>query len=269
MNKSILLSFDIEEFDIPEEYGELVENNIKFEISRRGLLKIIALLERLEVRATFFVTANFALNHQEIIKQLSQQHEIASHGFYHAQFCLADLTKSKQVLQEITGKKILGFRMARLKPIEDREIELAGYEYNSSMNPTYIPGRYNNFFKPRTAYYSNNLLNLPVSVTPLIRFPLFWLSFKNFPLPLIKLASQWTIETDSYLNLYFHPWEFTDISQFKLPGYIKKDSGDKMINKLEKYLLWLKKRGKFRSISEFIATAHHPIRTVGAKHSGR
>ena len=32
MNKSILLSFDIEEFDIPEEYGQPLESDIKFEI---------------------------------------------------------------------------------------------------------------------------------------------------------------------------------------------------------------------------------------------
>jgi hypothetical protein len=44
MNKSILLSFDIEEFDIPEEYGQPLEPEIKFEISNRGLSKIIALI---------------------------------------------------------------------------------------------------------------------------------------------------------------------------------------------------------------------------------
>jgi hypothetical protein len=251
MNKYILLSFDIEEFDIPEEYGQLLENDIKFEVSKRGLLNVISLLDRLDIIATFFVTANFALHHREIIKQLSQKHEIASHGFYHSQFCLEDLQKSKETLEQITNTQVTGFRMARLQPIDDAEIEKAGYEYNSSMNPTYIPGRYNNLSKPRTAYYTNKLLNLPISVTPLIRFPLFWLSFKNFPLSMIQLATKLTLETDSYLNIYFHPWEFTDISQFKLPGYVKKNSGSKMIDKLEKYLTVLKIQGKFISISEF------------------
>jgi hypothetical protein len=68
---------------------------------------------------------------------------------------------------------------------------------------------------------------------------------------MIQLATKFTLETDSYLNLYFHPWEFTDISQFKLPGYVKKNSGIKMIDKLEKYLTVLKNQGKFISISEF------------------
>jgi len=78
--------------------------------------------------------------------------------------------------------------MAGLQPVDDAEIKKAGYENNSSMNPTYIPDRYNNLSKPRTAYYTNKLLNLPISVTRLIRFPLFWLSFKNFPLSRIELA---------------------------------------------------------------------------------
>jgi hypothetical protein len=61
-----------------------------------------------------------------------------SHGFYHPQFCLEDLPKSKQTLEQITNTKITGFRMAGLQPVDDAEIEKAGYEYNSSMNPTYI-----------------------------------------------------------------------------------------------------------------------------------
>jgi peptidoglycan/xylan/chitin deacetylase (PgdA/CDA1 family) len=251
MNKVILLSFDIEEFDIPEEYDRPLEDNIKFKISRRGLSNVISLVDRLDITATFFVTANFALHNRDTIKQLSKHHEIASHGFYHSQFCLEDLQKSKQTLEEITDTKVIGFRMARLQPVDDIEIEKAGYEYNSSMNPTYIPGRYNNLSKPRTAYYTNKLLNLPISVTPFIRFPLFWLSFKNFPLSMMQLATKLTLETDSYLNIYFHPWEFTDLSQFKLPRYVKKDSGSKMVDKLEKYLTWLKTQGKFISISEF------------------
>lgn len=250
-NRFILLSFDIEEFDIPEEYGQLLAEDIKFEISRRGLSNLISLLDRLDIKATFFVTANFALHDRDTIHKLSKHHEIASHGFYHSQFCLEDLQKSKQTLEEITHTKIIGFRMARLQPVDDIEIEKAGYEYNSSMNPTYIPGRYNNLSKPRTAYYTNKLLNLPISVSPAIRFPLFWLSFKNLPLSVIQLAAKLTLKTDSYLNIYFHPWEFTDISQFKLPGYVKKDSGSKMLDKLEKYLTWLKTQGQFITISEF------------------
>ncbi|MBR8838732.1 MAG: polysaccharide deacetylase family protein [Stigonema ocellatum SAG 48.90 = DSM 106950] len=251
MNPSVLLSFDLEEFDIPEEYGQEVDDALKLTISLKGLKSILSLLEQLNIRATFFVTAHFAFHNQTMIREIAKNHEIASHGFYHSEFRIEDLQKSRQFLEELIGNQVIGFRMPRLKEINDQEIIKAGYEYNSSINPTYIPGRYNNFWKPRTAYYSNNLLNIPVSVTPIIRFPLFWLSFKNFPLWFIKLSSQITLHHDNYINIYFHPWEFTDITSFRLPNYIKKSSGEPMISRLEKYLIWLKTQGEFICFYEF------------------
>ena len=64
MNKNILLSFDVEEFDIPEEYGQKLEDKVKFEVSLQGLQTVTDLLDQLDVQVTFFVTANFALNHR-------------------------------------------------------------------------------------------------------------------------------------------------------------------------------------------------------------
>ena len=249
--KYVLLSFDVEEFDIPEEYGQQIDEQTQMEISLKGLEAIIWLLDQLEIRATFFVTANFALYHPAIIQKIAENHEIASHGFYHSSFCLEDLGKSRKTLRKITNQQVTGYRTARLMEVDEREILQAGYQYNSSMNPTYIPGRYNNFFKPRTAYYAAGILNIPVSVTPIIRFPLFWLSFKNFPLTWIKLASQITLRTDSYLCIYFHPWEFSNLRSFNLPNFIKKRSGREMVRRLEKYLTWLKRENEFITFSEF------------------
>lgn len=253
MDRLILLSFDVEEFDVPEEYGQILEDSVKFKVSAEGLENVLKLLDRLNIRATFFTTANFAIHHPSKMLEIAKKHEVASHGFYHSAFCVEDLARSKQALEEILDQQITGFRMARLQPVEDREIQLAGYQYNSSMNPTYLPGRYNNFSKSRLPYHSEKLLNIPVSVTPLIRFPLFWLSFKNLPLPLYKLASRITLHWDSYLNLYFHPWEFTNIRGYQLPGYIKKRSGKEMLDRLENYLTWLRPLGKFVTFSEFQA----------------
>lgn len=251
MNKVVLLSFDVEEFDVPEEYGQPVPESVQWSVSRQGLEPILELLDWLDIRATFFTTAHFALHHPALIQSIAQRHEIASHGFYHSSFEVADLEKSRQTLEEIAHTPITGFRMARLQKVDDREIEGAGYAYNSSMNPTYLPGRYNNFFQPRTAYYSRQLLNIPVSVTPLLRFPLFWLSFKNLPLPLYQAASLLTLNVDRYLSLYFHPWEFTDISSFALPGYIKRHSGLPMLRRLQRYLTGMKATAEFLTYEEF------------------
>ncbi|HEY9831413.1 MAG TPA: polysaccharide deacetylase family protein [Stenomitos sp.] len=245
------MSFDIEEFDIPEEYGQKIDEEKQFDVSLQGLKSVLSLLDLLEIRATFFVTANFAIHHKEIIQVMSQKHEIASHGFYHSSFKLEDLEKSRTTLEQMTHSRITGFRMPRLMAVDETVLHTAGYRYNSSMNPTYIPGRYNHFFKQRTVYYCDEICNIPVSVTPIIRFPLFWLSFKNFPLFWIKMASQSVLQHDSYLCLYFHPWEFTDIQDFHLPHFIKRRSGREMRERLEKYLIWLKQQGEFLTFSEF------------------
>jgi peptidoglycan/xylan/chitin deacetylase (PgdA/CDA1 family) len=254
MDKLILLSFDLEEFDVPEEYGQSLDDTVKFKVSLQGLEEVLLLLERLNVKATFFITANFAIHHPSKILEIAKTHEIASHGFYHSSFCVEDLARSKQALEDLIGKEVTGFRMARLQPVDDQDIQNAGYQYNSSMNPTYLPGRYNNFSKPRTPYYSQHLLNIPVSVTPWIRFPLFWLSFKNFPLFLYKWVSKITLDWDAYINLYFHPWEFTNIRGYQLPGYIKKRSGQDMLDRLENYVNWIRPYGTFATFSEFQAS---------------
>jgi len=252
MEKKILLSFDLEEFDIPNEYGNKVDLETQFEISKQGLLSILELLDRFGIKATFFVTASFAEKNKDLIKKISDKHEIASHGYNHSDFKTEDLKRSKQKIESIIGKTINGFRMPKMQAVDDMEVQKAGYIYNSSLNPTYLPGRYNNFFKPRTYYKKEDLYIIPTSVTPYFRFPLFWLIFKNLPLWLVNAASKFTLKKDDYLSLYFHTWEFADISKFKLPNYIKSIHSQNLLNKLEKYIGELKKAGKFISYSDFI-----------------
>ena len=97
MSKKILLSFDIEEFDLPEEYNQKIDTKTKLNTSLRGLNKILNLLEKQGIKATFFVTAFFAEEYPEVIKKISQKHEIASHGLVHSSISARDIFKSKKI----------------------------------------------------------------------------------------------------------------------------------------------------------------------------
>jgi len=250
--KKILLSFDVEEFDIPEEYGDVVSEEEKISVTAAGLEKLLPLLDRLNIKATFFMTAHFATLQETLAKRIAEKHEVASHTFYHSSFQLSHLKQSRETLEQITGTKVVGFRMPRLQHINKSDLIAAGYLYDSSLNPTFIPGRYNKFFSKRTIHKSENIIVIPSSVTPLIRFPLFWLSFKNFSLSLIKFFTSLTLSADDYVCLYFHPWEFVDISKYKVPAYVKRMDGDELLNRFEKYLCWLKTKGEFSTMSEYI-----------------
>lgn len=244
----ILLSFDVEEFDLPLEYNQTISQSEQLEIGKRGFDNIAALLEEQDVTCTLFVTGRFAEEFPDDIMLLSERHEIASHSFYHSTFKKEDLLNSRLLLEKITNKDIKGFRMPRLKEVNIQWIKEAGYSYDASINPTYIPGRYNNLKAPRKIYAVNNMLRIPCSVSPNLRIPLFWLSFKNLPYAIFKQLALQTLKKDGYLSLYFHPWEFTDISKFNMPFYVKRHSGYDLMEKLKRLISDLKEKAVFASI---------------------
>lgn len=250
----ILLTFDVEEFDLPLEFKLPINTGEQFSIGKAGLDVVENILNDTSIQTTLFTTANFARQFPESIKRLSQHHEIASHSFYHTGFHKEDLLNSKLLLEGIIANKVAGFRMPRLKPIELQWIKEAGYTYDSSINPTYIPGRYNLRHLPRTVYTQEELIRIPCSVTPNFRLPLFWLSFKNLPYPVYKMLALQTLRKDGYLSLYFHPWEFTDIDRFKLPAYLKRNSGLRLQDRIQELIIDLKKEGDFCSMNSFLQT---------------
>ena len=259
----ILLSFDIEEFDMPFEYARTISFDDQMAISIRGTQEILRILKKHEVKATFFCTATFALAAPQVINSIVEAgHEVASHGYYHSAFEVSHLAQSKQVLEQLTGQPVNGFRMARMMPVDEEEICKAGYVYNSSINPTYLPGRYNNLKKPRTSFFEKGVVQLPASVSPRLRIPLFWLAFHNFPLWLYRMLCNKTYRHDGYLNIYFHPWEFTDLkdkTRFGFPGYVSKNSGRQMSERMDQLIMGFKQQEKdFATIAEFLAHKQIP-----------
>jgi peptidoglycan/xylan/chitin deacetylase (PgdA/CDA1 family) len=247
----ILLSFDVEEFDLPLEYGYTIPMVDQMQATAEGLEIVLALLDRVGVTATFFTTARFAVRHPDLVRSVAVRHEIASHGFAHSHFVESDLVESRLVLEEIVGRPVLGFRRPYLQFTDPDLIARAGYLYDSSENPIWLPGRYNNLFRKRTVSRSGNLWRIPVSATPWVRIPLFWLSFKNLPFVVIKAATAWTLSRDSYLNIFYHPWEFLDLTAYPVPWFVKRIHGADLEKRLETYLKWLMFRGRFMTFSAF------------------
>ncbi|MFI5222135.1 MAG: polysaccharide deacetylase family protein [Bacteroidia bacterium] len=255
----VLLTFDVEEFDTPEEYGRKISFEEKIKISTVGLQNVLTLVEQLQVKCTFFTTAVYALEQPELIKIISQSHEIASHGYSHTTFKNSDLKKSKDTLEALIGKEIQGFRMARMAKVNDVEIVKAGYQYNASLNPTWIPGRYFHFFEPRIPFKKNDLIQIPASVSTIFRIPLFWLSFENFPMGLLKFLVKRALAHDGFLSLYFHPWEFTNIKNTGVPSFISKSSGEIMLQRLQETITLVRKieSTEFTTINEYINDHFH------------
>lgn len=253
----ILLSFDTEEFDVPCEHGVNYDPIAEgMAVSMEGTQRILDLLKQEGVRATFFCTTNFAENAPHIIwRILNEGHEVASHGCNHINPQPEDVITSKKRLEELTGRKVNGYRQPRMFPVSDEELERQGYHYNSSLNPAFIPGRYMHISEPRTPFWRGKVLQIPASVTPWFRFPLFWLSLHNLPLWLYKRWARWTWKHDGQFVVYNHPWEFYALKEhpeYKLPFIITRNSGDDLVQRLGEVIRMFKGEGaSFVTYEEF------------------
>lgn len=250
---TILFTVDVEEFDTAVEFGHDISLDEQIAVSTRGLRLLAERFDAVGARTTLFTTANYALHEPDLIRDLSRRHEIASHGYYHTTFEPEDLLTSRIVLEKILSKPVTGFRRARMGFVDPNDVQKAGYQYNSSLHPTWLPGRYNHWGEPRHPFLERGVWQIPASVTPTLRLPLFWLSLKNFPFAYYKQLCRQTLRSDGFLNLYVHPWEFTDLSDYtSIPTYVRRHSRDQLLDRVEQLLRYLKPQGEFGTMGEFV-----------------
>jgi len=259
--KYALLTFDIEEFDMPLEFKQKISEEEIFERSLTGTKRILELVNKHNIRATFFVTPKFANKYPELIKEISNKHEIALHGYHEHSYnyrfierdrALKELKKGKERLEKIIGKKINGFREPRMQKPPYSILKKIGFKYDSSLNPTFMPGRYNNLFAKRKPFFTEDIMIIPLSVTPVFRFPLFWFFFRNFGLNYGKFVTKCSLIDQEYVALVFHPWEFIDLNEFRIPYYFRRNCNVKIYQILDKYIKWcLDKKLKFISMGDY------------------
>ena len=255
MKRVVSLSFDFEECDLPRESGVDFSIEEGMKLSVEGASAVLDVLERQGVRATFFCTLNFAERAPEIMKRIvAGGHEVAAHGVDHFHQVPEDPFRCKEGLERLLpGVTVVGYRQPRMFPVDDAALAKAGYRYNSSLNPAFIPGRYMHLRTPRTRFVKNGLLQIPASVTPYVRFPLFWLALHVLPQGLYDLLVKWTLRHDGFFMTYFHPWEFSSLSEraaeLKVPRLIRFNLGKPMVSRLERLISVLKASGaEFRPI---------------------
>lgn len=255
--KTILLTFDVEEFDLPCEFGLKIDSKKQMNTSKEGLDSLLNLLRKYDAKSTFFTTLAFAKEYPSLLKKMKEEgHEIASHGNKHSDNYTKGLYRLKEAKEEketLLGIKIEGFRAPRFQIKEIAGLEEFNFKYDSSLHPTWIPGRYFNLNKKRAPHRRGKIVEIPISTLPLLRLPLFWIAFKNFPLLYSKIITKLNFLSSNYTMLYFHPWEFSDLREFNLPKYIKSKHSKRMLKKLEDYLLFCKNNNySFKTIESHL-----------------
>lgn len=140
-------------FDVDNATAALSTGTIDYEILSRGeygavdgLPRILRILDRQQVPASFFIPAASAVLHPVIIKDIqgaTQRHEIGVHGWIHERLPLLNNQKEEQrlldlsieTLTKMTGKRPVGYRAPSWKfsQYTMAQVKAAGFLYDSSL----------------------------------------------------------------------------------------------------------------------------------------
>lgn len=261
----IALTIDCEQWNAPLLRGIETSENNNTDYSKKGNLELLRILDELKIKATFFVTGFFAEKEPEQVRNIFEKgHEVASHGyshFYrHSNFSKGelekDILKSKEKIEKVIKKRVIGFRSPQLQYSEEliRILDKTGFKYDSSLHPAFVPGYYNNLSASLSIHRpikNLKIKEIPIGVIPYIRQPISWVWMRC-------IGNWWTgIGVNALLRrkispvVYFHSWEFTKIKSRHVPFYFRYRTGGRFAESFSSFIKTYKKEG-FVMLSELI-----------------
>jgi len=193
----------------------------------RNTHKLLDLFDEKGVKATHFVLGWVAKRYPELIKEISNRgHEVACHGYSHQlvynqsiDVFRDETTRSKQLLEDIIGDSVKGYRAASYSITRKSYWALdvlveAGFEYDSSI----FPVRHDNYGIP--GFPREPHVVKTDKGNTIIEFPLTTYNYLSLAIPVagggyFRLYPYW-LSRFFYKNInkkgnsfifYLHPWE--------------------------------------------------------------
>lgn len=257
----VSITIDCEEWNSPFLRGKKDKDHNDTSFSRRGNEILLELFRKHGVKATFFVTGYFAEREPDHVRRLVEEgHEVAAHGYEHhyrgREFdMLKDVKKAKKVLEKITGLRVKGFRSPQAQYSTEllRVLDKAGFEYDSSLHPAYLPGYYNHSNKPLRIHKpiaDLKIVEIPVAVIPKWRLPIVWMFMRIFGVRYAQFGVDRLERRGVNANLYFHSWEFVPMRSKNVPFFFTFRTGKKFVGMLDRFIVINKKRWKFVRLDE-------------------
>jgi polysaccharide deacetylase family protein (PEP-CTERM system associated) len=186
-------------------------------------LKILDVLARSGVRATFFVLGWVAERSPELVKEIhAAGHEVGSHGYAHQAIFeqtprefADDVRRSLDAIEGVTGEKVLGYRAPTFS-ITRRSLwaidilKSLGFAYDSSVFPI-VHDIYGIPDAPRRPYQiADGLWEFPMTTVRLFRtnLPVGGGAYlRLFPYWFTRLGIRRVNAAGNPAIVYVHPWE--------------------------------------------------------------
>lgn len=262
--KKLLVTYDVEEFDWRLGGGRPLPTNEQIGITATGLRKLLPYHERHNAPATFFVTGVFAEAEPTLLRDLAEAgHEVAVHGLEHRDdyanlepsVAIDRLKRAKEMVESASGQGAVGMRTPRLRSCLAFVIRDAGFAYDASPHPTWIPHRYFGLHFPRTPWRKEGITKVPISVLPFIRMPVSWMWFQFAGPRFGLLGARMAVFGAPYLHLYFHPWEAVPLKPYGAPPPFSRHTGEPFLEALDRVLSWSEGQLERQTISQMLDLA--------------
>lgn len=189
--------------------------------------ELLALLSSSGARATCFTLGWIADRYPELVRALAAAgHEIASHGWDHVRVTQQSaaafrdsVRRAKEVLEDITGEAVLGFRAPSFSIVPGLEWAFdilleEGYRYDSSLFPVRRPDGYGYAHSQRDphilARQAGAILELPMTTFRIARLNIPAAGggyFRLLPYALAQAALRSCERRGAPGMFYIHPWE--------------------------------------------------------------
>lgn len=236
--------------------------------------KILDIFDEFNTKATFFVLGWVAERHPEIVREIDRRgHEIASHGYSHQliynqepKIFHDETRRSKQILEDIIGRGIEGYRAASYSVTRsslwalETLIEL-GFKWDSSIFPVHHD-RYGIAGSPELPYTLVNENQQKLIEFPLTTAKVFGMSvpaagggyFRQYPYMLSKyLFSKASENSSKPMIFYLHPWEIdAEQPRIKNAGFISNFRHYTNLSRCEKRLKNILDDFRFCTVSEVL-----------------
>lgn len=148
----------------------------------RGAYRVLELLHRYHLPATFFVPGQIAERYPDLIRKIDAEgHEIGAHGYTHERFFekteaeqIEIIEKSQKIYERLTGKPAVGFRTPSGDWAENtpRLLYERGFSYSSSMRGddrpyrTVIDGKVTDFIEIPTRWELDDYVAMAYNYFP-------------------------------------------------------------------------------------------------------
>jgi polysaccharide deacetylase family protein (PEP-CTERM system associated) len=201
----------------------------------RNFHKLLDILDETKARATCFFLGWVAQRFPHLVREADERgHEIASHSYAHKlvyqltreQF-LEDATRSRKVLEDIAGRRVLGFRSPGFSVTEETPwffdcLLEAGYGYDSSVFPmsrAHGGMKTNRYAAYRVGSAFRDLVEFPITITTFLGKPFCCFGggyLRLFPLFVIRRMTRRVLAEGRPVLFYVHPREI-DPAHPRLP----------------------------------------------------